>query len=587
MNTKQFWNEILSGEDAVVTSGSTPQPKVSCLACEDGMISFVAMVAILFFLILIGLIGNVGLTVNNKIEIQNAADSAAYSSGIFVARGMNTVTASNHLIGELLALSVIHHAICGPEGDTVSSFQSTRIPQSERQRVGFWKSYLGISHARDEFASAIPIPAPPMPAGAYQLASKGPSSSEGAMVFRSKLRLMKILNSAHIVHGVGAIMQSIPGMFLVFDANLGFPPNVPYALYKAQQSYQIGNRLCNLSADWGRRVEEEWKYLDTLSQLAQNLSPVKAAMKGVIIALYAQARFYSSGLAMDSLHREMLENLDEIHHVESITYFGRGGLVLNALSGEQALKSDLPLKPEPESQHLPVFTKSQLVRAAFPWVNYWRQTPLRLFHVSLALSRGAHHYKDFTNQFTLDLARELKDAGVNLLIIEGLDLAGSDKGSEPWTANSLSSDSLRDRLFAQVGLARRDAPDLISSGFYHPENSGGFVCYSQSFIYNANRQTPRQTPTDRQPRVAWDTLNWVNDVAEYKKQGGHSSYFHTGGDPDPPFDEPRIYINWRTKLVPASRLHELSDGLPTRFGEAIRRLPIGHFRREPSQFRTH
>ena len=84
---------------------------------RTGQISIVTIFAVLSLVVLVGLVGNVGHVVNEKLEVQHAADNTALSSTQWMARSMNSVTASNHLIGQTTALSVIHLSLGGPEAD--------------------------------------------------------------------------------------------------------------------------------------------------------------------------------------------------------------------------------------------------------------------------------------------------------------------------------------------------------------------------------------------------------------------------------------------------------------------------------------
>ena len=47
------------------------------------------------------------------MELQNAADSAAYSTALWQARGMNAVTVSNHMMGEATGLIVMVESLGG------------------------------------------------------------------------------------------------------------------------------------------------------------------------------------------------------------------------------------------------------------------------------------------------------------------------------------------------------------------------------------------------------------------------------------------------------------------------------------------
>lgn len=74
-------------------------------ADQRGTISILAVFAALMFTILLGMVMNVGREVNGKVQMQNAADSAAYSGGIVLARGMNILAFTNHMLCDLFALT--------------------------------------------------------------------------------------------------------------------------------------------------------------------------------------------------------------------------------------------------------------------------------------------------------------------------------------------------------------------------------------------------------------------------------------------------------------------------------------------------
>lgn len=72
---------------------------------EHGTISIVSVFAVLLLTMLLGMVMNVGRQVDGKIKMQNAADAATYSGGVVLARGMNTLAFSNHLLCDVLALT--------------------------------------------------------------------------------------------------------------------------------------------------------------------------------------------------------------------------------------------------------------------------------------------------------------------------------------------------------------------------------------------------------------------------------------------------------------------------------------------------
>jgi hypothetical protein len=71
---------------------------------QRGAISVLSVFTVFMFTILLVLIVNVGRQIDDKLRMQNAADSAAYSGASVIARGMNAIAFSNHLECETFAL---------------------------------------------------------------------------------------------------------------------------------------------------------------------------------------------------------------------------------------------------------------------------------------------------------------------------------------------------------------------------------------------------------------------------------------------------------------------------------------------------
>ncbi len=74
---------------------------------QQGVISILSVFAMLMLAAVLGMVMNVGRQIDGKIRLQNAADAAAYSGGVMVARGMNVVAFSNHLLCEVFALTAL------------------------------------------------------------------------------------------------------------------------------------------------------------------------------------------------------------------------------------------------------------------------------------------------------------------------------------------------------------------------------------------------------------------------------------------------------------------------------------------------
>lgn len=72
---------------------------------QDGTISILSVFAVLGLTVLLGMVMNVGRQVDGKIRMQNTADAVAYSGAVVLAREMNTLAFSNHLMCEVFAMT--------------------------------------------------------------------------------------------------------------------------------------------------------------------------------------------------------------------------------------------------------------------------------------------------------------------------------------------------------------------------------------------------------------------------------------------------------------------------------------------------
>ena len=74
-------------------------------ADQGGTISIASVITLLMLVMVLGMVMNAGREADGKIRLQNAADAAAYSGGLVIARGMNTLTFSNHLLCDVFAMT--------------------------------------------------------------------------------------------------------------------------------------------------------------------------------------------------------------------------------------------------------------------------------------------------------------------------------------------------------------------------------------------------------------------------------------------------------------------------------------------------
>jgi len=72
---------------------------------QRGTISIISVFAVMLLTMLLGMVMNVGRQVDGKIRMQNAADAATYSGTVVLARGMNTLAFTNHLLSDVFALT--------------------------------------------------------------------------------------------------------------------------------------------------------------------------------------------------------------------------------------------------------------------------------------------------------------------------------------------------------------------------------------------------------------------------------------------------------------------------------------------------
>jgi hypothetical protein len=218
------------------------------------------------------------------------------------------------------------------------------------------------------------------------------------------------------------------------------------------------------------------------------------------------------------------------------------------------------------------------MRAHYPWTCRWRKPIRTFFMISCTISGASGFYKEYTNEYSkqaviwmlLETSQNYnnfnrygmgrKGKYFRLYVVEGLNdtLPGDNgfhKSKEEW--NEPAGARAAEHLFTHMGFARMDKPRVGAEAVYRQENPDGFVCYSQSMIYNAN---PQQAPANSrgggepQPQVGWDTLNWISGAIEYP----------TNDDLD---SDPRIKLNWQARLTPVTPLKLTGTTVTTLAGD--------------------
>ena len=72
---------------------------------ESGAMGIFSLFALVLLVTLLGMIINSAKQVDRKVKMQNAADAATYSGGLVIARNMNTLAFTNHLLCDVFALT--------------------------------------------------------------------------------------------------------------------------------------------------------------------------------------------------------------------------------------------------------------------------------------------------------------------------------------------------------------------------------------------------------------------------------------------------------------------------------------------------
>jgi hypothetical protein len=297
---------------------------------RNGSVSIVTLFAVLGLLVLIGFVGNAGHAVSYRIETQNASDAAAISSAEWMARGMNAITATNHMLGEVTAIVTIHEALGGPEVDVgiqativesqvLDSTIDTLIQLAPIRGLQSYGITQALTDADEEFLKFV---------ADRMTADKG-NHRAFATIYDSKLTLKK-------KYAKWLMRKSI--------ANLGLfvPPPWGYATAAAG----LGVHLKSTKEIAG--ITKEWLILMALEEMVVQTSDLKVRVleKQLIPALAAHAEMIAA-MDQDSdanlaqaaagglVGHSIQDSLDHLAHSVELATFPR----------PFALK--LPVEPEP------------------------------------------------------------------------------------------------------------------------------------------------------------------------------------------------------------------------------------------------
>lgn len=507
---------------------------------DCGTVAMTLPIGIVFFIVVGGFVFNAGRTVGGKIETQNAADSATFSTSVVIARGMNAITASNHLIGELNAIYVIHHSFGGKWLDEKGVGEENNTLKMRAATATLKGGY--------EFANGVPQKTPiPLLNEAYNQVKKIPSADVNSTLYEARLRLKRLLTTAYYIHGAAFITYAA-------GEKIAATP-----LGAAMMAGALISQLAALATE--AACLKEHLVLTAIEKLCHSLKSFKKQIPTLFIGgvhnIYQKAAYEGIPLLAAKSGNEMAMRHDMIPIPDNLL-----------ISGLAQLLPKFPVVKEDTTND----QRSQLMRATYPWVAYWRhnitsvlRSPFHLF--GAPLSGAANSFDRWTDKYSLQACEWLRtnqtmrneltivnygDAqqsgsgmegkSIHLYVVDGLNETNGkfSKSQEVWNKwdNRSRSSTEIEKLFCHIGFVRSEQPKISVRNIFRQENPRGIVCYAQAMVYNSNpqqRPAPSGAGGSSQPQVGWDTLGWTGNAIEYPgKMSGR----------------PRIKLNWQAKLTP-------------------------------------
>jgi hypothetical protein len=503
---------------------------------ERGSVTYVSFVVSLLMVLMAAYLLNLSWAFKQKRRLQAAADAGADAVGAVQARHMNALTGMNHLIGELLGMVIVHHAIGGDNLDK-DRVESTRSEDTA----------LDAAHAF--YNSGCQAASLPLLDTAYDTTreKRGVRASKESMEYKSKVALKELLTTVYNVKGAARWMQAT---------------KIPYVV-AAGEAMHTAAHLFEQPILW------EYKMLDALHQQARATSAQKVWLRDVVLP---EARRYAKQL-VDTYPENAaaaLRQAAQLHDVELAAVTADGGPRLPVEIDHHAKEQTLVERPKDTVElererpcDCPTdkvdITRNQLVkitqlcRATFPWVNYHRQPVLEPLERLFLLSQAGKHYKDFTDGGSKTVVSQLQldtdhDLGLHVLRRS----PAPDKAKAIW----IKTPDVADELFATVVVASDERPQAVGTPVVfpvvHPE---GTTAIAQVLLYNANPCVEPEQSIDlrckriipnRQADFGFDTLNWKPGSRPYELV----AVTNEGGAPKPEY--PEVLLNWQSKLVPVS-----------------------------------
>lgn len=286
---------------------------------RQGKLTLVMLIAIIGMFLIMAFLGNVGYVVTEKMHTQNAADAIAFSSAQWMARGMNAVTATNHLLGETTGLVVVIEGLGGPEAD----LDMEAYPPQSRVTDTLNQNFIKLAQIQGlpvyGAQAAGKVDSMFLDAIVNKLVSRKDAKHKAfATIFDSKLSLKKSTAKRLIVKSIA-------------NAGLWVPP--PWGWLTAIPAYGVHIAM-NLEL---AKIGIEYVILEGLERLVtakpirvlkvdvieNKLIPAIAAHGDYLAgrpSLIASKRPKADSSVVNYAIRQSLEHLGTVYHVDSAIY---------------------------------------------------------------------------------------------------------------------------------------------------------------------------------------------------------------------------------------------------------------------------
>lgn len=494
---------------------------------ECGLLSIANAVLTLFLTIVLLCLYNVGVSVYDRTNSQQKADAVAKSLGNWKARNLNAVVSQQHLMGELLAMAIVHHAIGGDALDQGRVVKTTSLD-----------TQLNVAYGLAQISN--------LPKPAYRDVREAIRAE--AALFEARCELKKWLTRAYYGKFVGAAMQK-------------YPPTAAAGLV-----IEWAAHLLELE------IAREVKALKAYETKAKNLSASKIkllkehlpAAKKQLVKIVEDYRFSQAELAA---HLESKFNV-KIHIMPNDR---RLPLAFDPMAPLKTLPAgwvpptncNCPTEPADNFRYQMVKV-SQLMRATFPWVNYHRAPLIREMKIAAPLSKMGDFYFDHTAGYSKEFGdkyqRNSPLSNLSLYVLK--DYAGPDKAMEPWTKPAGSA--YADRSFGITAVVGTQTRHPVGDFFFHASEGDYSFRLASAMVWNRHEPvrpehridlTCKRIVPSIQAETGWDTLNWKKGTIATELVGfGIPNHF------------PAIAPSWTSSMTPnsAARIKQLKvDKLPS------------------------